>query len=213
MKKTKFAPQLILFSCILLSAIACETDYATLESDVLSGENATNFNIVSEKYDITTFTKKLGPVQTNGLGLNTLGIYDDAYGRTTASFVTQMTTNSFNPNFGDEVVIDSVILSIPYFGSAIEIEEDENILFNIDSVIGRKPMKLRIFESNYFIRNFDPNASFDESQAYFSNKTASSTESISDAALEGEELIILQAPQTSYTENNTITISDEGFVL
>lgn len=213
MKKNKFAPQLILLSCILLGAIACETDYSTLESDVINNENATNFNIISEKYDIIAYTKKLGPVQTNGLGLNSLGIYDDTYGRTTASFVSQMTTAAFDPKFGEEVAIDSVVLTLPYFASAIEVEEDGNIVYRVDSVIKRKPIKLRIFESNYFIRDFDPNGDFNESQAYFSNKSASPTEIISEGVLEGEELIILEAPQTSYLGNNKIAISDQGFAL
>ena len=183
MKKNKFAPQFILFGFILIGFIACETDYATLESDVINAENATNFGILKETHNIITYTKKLGPVQTNGLGLNSLGIYDDAYGRTTASFVTQMTTNAFNPNFGEEAVIDSVVLTLPFFSAAIAVEEDGNILYNIDSVIKRKPINLRVFESNYFIRDFDPTGDFNDNQAYFSNKSASSSEPIDEAAL------------------------------
>jgi hypothetical protein len=215
MKNNKFAIQILVFGLIIGSFIACDKDFATLESDVINNDNATNFDILSEQYDIVTYTKALGPVQTNGLAINTLGIYDDVYGRTTSSFVTQVTASVFDPDFGGEnfVSLDSVVLTIPYFSEVIDVEEDENIIYNIDSVIGREPMKLRLFESNYFIRDFDPNADFGESQAYFSNKSASATETISDAALEGEELIILQGFETSYTADNTIEISDEGFVL
>jgi hypothetical protein len=105
------------------------------------------------------------------------------------------------------------VLTIPYFSLPIALDEDDNISYAIDSVIGRNPIKLSLFESDYTIRNFDPNGDFNESQAYFSNKSASATEPISDTALEGEELIMLTAPETSHLGNNIIKISEEGFVL
>lgn len=217
MKRNKFALQILVSGLIALSFIACDKDFANLESDIINSDNGTNFDILSQQYDIITYTQALGPVQTNGLGLNTLGIYDDLYGRTTSSFVTQVTSASFDPDFGDEVVIDSVVLKIPYFSVATEVEDDGNILYEIDSVIGRKDLKLRLFESNHFIRDFDPNGEFDDNQSYFSNKMASDSETISDAVLEGEELAFLSGEGTSYPSNvsgdNVITISDEGFIL
>ncbi len=215
MKNNKFALQIIAFGLIILSFIACDKDFATLESDIINDVNATNFDILSEQYDIITYTQAIGPVQTNGLGLNTLGVYDDSYGRTTSSFVTQVTTSAFDPDFGDEVAIDSVVLKIPYFSVATEIDEDGNITYELDSVIGRDPIKLSLFESNYFIRDFDPNAEFNESQAYFSNKSASTTETISDAALEGEELTFVDydVDGNMIPVGNTIEISEEGYIL
>jgi len=219
MKKNKFALQIASFSLILLSFIACDKDFAVIESDIINDDVATNFDILKlsetspEFTEIITYTDALEPVQTNGLGLNTLGIYDDSYGRTSTNFVTQVTTSTFNPDFGNGVSIDSVVLTMPYFGSATDIDDDGNITYEIDSVIGRNDIKLSLFESNYFIRDFDPNAEFNDSQSYFSNKSASATETISEAILEGEELIFLEAPETSHLGNNIIDISDEGFVL
>lgn len=223
MKNNKFALQIIAFGLITISFIACDKDFATLESDIINDENATNFNILSEQFDIITYTEALGPVQTDGLGLNTLGIYDDSYGRTTSSFVTQVNAGSYNPVFGDGVEIDSVVLRMPYFSAVTEIDEDENLTYNVDSIIPEpeetnyKSIKLRVFESNYFIRDFDPNGEFNEGQDYFSDKSASETETISDGALEGEELIFLTGPETSYVTNeegdNVINISAEGFEL
>ena len=217
MKKNKFALQILVFGLIVLSFIACDKDFTSIESDIITDENATSFDIKDSLFSIITYTKALEPVQTNNSGLNTLGIYDDVYGRTTSSFVTQVTLSSFDPDFGEDVQIDSVVLKVPYFSFATETEDDGNILYNIDSVIGREPIKLSLFESNYFIRDFDPNGDFNEGQAYFSNKSASASEPISDIALEGEELIMLTGPQTSYTSvddgENVITINDKGFVL
>ena len=213
MKNNKFALHIIVFGLIALSFIACDKDFTTLQSDIINSENATNFEFLSEQHDIITYTQALEPVQTNGLGLNTLGVYDDLYGRTISSFVTQVTTATFDPVFGDEAAIDSVVLKIPYFSIATEIDDDGNITYVLDSVIGTDPIKLSLFESNYFIRDFDPDGDFNDAQAYFSNKSASATENIPDAVLEGEELIMLTAPETSHLGNNIIEISEEGFVL
>jgi hypothetical protein len=218
MKRNKFSLQIFTFGLIVISFIACDEEFVNLQSDIINNDNATNFNIFSRPSDIITYTQALDPVQTNNLGLNTLGIYDDVYGRTTSSIVSQMSLSTFNPDFGEDVVLDSVVLDIPYFSRAIELEDNGNILYEIDSVIGRNSLKLGVFESDYFIRNFDPTGGFNESQSYFSNKSASANEMISDAALESEELIFIRGKGTSYPiepveGENVITISDKGFVL
>ncbi|MEP5256232.1 MAG: DUF4270 domain-containing protein [Winogradskyella arenosi] len=218
MKNNKFALQILFVGLIFISFIACDSDYATLDSDVLNSDIATNFDIDSSHYDIITYTKALNPVQTNQLGLSTLGVYDDAYGRVTSSFVTQLTPSTYDPSFGDEVEIDSVVVTLPFYSTATDFDDDGNITYTLDSVISDgdtyKDIKLRIFENNYFIRDFDPSASFSEGQAYYSNKSASPTEPISTTVLEGEELTFLAAPQTSHTTlGNTISISEDVFVL
>ena len=230
MRKNKFALQIISFGLIILTFMACEEDFATLESDVINSDIATNFDILSEKHDVITYTKALdhimNPVQTNGLGLSTLGLYDDVYGRTTSSFVTQLTPSSYDPDFGDETAIDSVVVTIPFFSTITDYDENGNAIYEADSIIPRgdtyKSIRLRIFENNYFIRDFDPYAEFDESQAYYSNKTATSSPTTPSpiemfgSVLEGEELTMIPDFQTSYgngAQNNQITISNNVYVL
>ena len=230
MRNNKFALQIISFGLIILTFMACEEDFATLESDVINSDIATNFDILSEKHDVITYTKALdhimNPVQTNGLGLSTLGLYDDVYGRTTSSFVTQLTPSSYDPDFGDETTIDSVVVTIPFFSTITDYDENGNAIYEADSIIPRgdtyKSIRLRIFENNYFIRDFDPYAEFDESQAYYSNKTATSSPTTPSpiemfgSVLEGEELTMIPDFQTSYgngAQNNQITISNNVYVL
>ncbi|MBC2843561.1 DUF4270 domain-containing protein [Winogradskyella flava] len=222
MKKNKFALQILAFALILTSFIACDKDFSNLESDILNSDIATNFDITSDTWEVITYTENLDPVQTNNLPVNSLGIYDDFYGRTTSSFVTQLTPGAFDPDFGEEEFqqIDSVVLNLPYFFSVTEVDEEGDFIYDVDSIIPEptgstyKPIRLRIFENNYFIRDFDPTADFNQSQAYFSNFSASSTETIT--ALEGEELTIIPAPQTSYivgSSDNQINISEQGYNL
>ncbi|WP_179004237.1 DUF4270 domain-containing protein [Winogradskyella forsetii] len=221
MKKNKIALQIISFGLVILTFIACDKDFASLESDVINNDIATNFDILSEQYAIIAYTKPLEPaVQTNGLiGLSTLGIYDDAYGRTKSSFVTQLSASSYDPDFGNGTVIDSVVLRLPYFSRATGFDDDGNTIYEIDSILPKGEtydnIKLRIFENNYFLRDFDPNADFNESQVYFSDKTAAGSGGFS-GALEGEELIFVNSPQTSYPNNssdNSINISNNVFLL
>jgi hypothetical protein len=225
MKNKKIALHILVFTLMVSSFIACDKDFTRLESDIINDDIATNFDIENDTYDIITYTEPLGPVQTNNdFGINTLGIYDDSYGRVTSSFVLQPILSTFDPEFGEDVQLDSVVLSIPYQFRVTEIDEDNNITYEIDSVIGREPIKLSLYESNYFIRNFDPNEDFNESQTYYSNKSASESELISDAILEAEELTILPNPDPddedpdvdnfiSVDTQGNLTINEEGYIL
>lgn len=220
MKKNKFALNIVIVILVVSSFMACDRDFNNLESDVLNSDVATNFEILNDTYDIITYNNTLGPVQTNnGTGLSTLGIYDDVYGRVKSDFVAQLTLSSYDPDFGDIVEVDSVVLNLPFFSAISDIDEEGNLSYITDSIYGNSPMKLRIFESNYFIRDFDPNSEFSDSQPYFSNKSASTSEMISDASLEAQELTILPNPNPSVDKhitldaNGNITISDNGFVL
>lgn len=219
MKKNKIALQILTFGLIVISFIACDDDYATLESDVINDDVATNFDILSEQHDIIAYTKALGPVQTNDLEISTLGLYDDLYGRTTSSFVAQLSPDFYDPDFGDDTTIDSVVVTIPYFSYASDFDEEGNTIYEIDSILPKgdtyAPIKLSIFENGYFLRDFDPDAGFNESQAYYSNKSASSAEMF-ETALQGEELTMLRGPQSSYLPDNpenTITINENAYIL
>ncbi|SDS53646.1 DUF4270 domain-containing protein [Winogradskyella sediminis] len=221
MKKNKIALQILSFSLIALSIIACDDDFVSLESDVINGGVATNFDIDSRKYDVIAYTKALAPVQTNSLGLTTLGIYDDAYGRVTASFVTQLTPSTYSPSFGDEAKVDSVVVTLPYFSTATGTDDDGNITYSLDSVISKTEdysnIRLRIFENNYFIRDFDPTGDFNEGQAYYSNKTASTSETIPVTALEGTEFSFVEYDDPTGSNmtvvDNIIDINNKGYNL
>lgn len=197
-----------------LSFLACENDYNTLNSNVINGDNASNFNINSLKYDITTYNKTVGAVQTNGIGINALGFYNDVYGSTTANILTQITPASYSPNFGENTVMDSVVLTIPYFSTRTEIDDDGNIVYKLDSVFSEQDsIKFSLYESNFFMRDFDPNEEFGTSQPYYSNKSLSNSETISDAVLEANMLTFLNADNTPVTGDYYIKPSNSSIVL
>ena len=159
-----------LASFILGGLIACDIDFASLDSDVINPDNATNFSTDFEEYPVLTYNKDIGPVQTNGLPSYLLGYsYDPGYGTSISNFVSQMSPSSFDPTFGENVVLDSVVLNIPYFSTLTETDSVGNPIYELDSIFGDTPIKLSVFQNNYFLRDFDPNSEFNDRQKYFSN--------------------------------------------
>lgn len=171
MKNKKIALRNLTVLTLLVSCfIACDKDFADIDSDIINNDNATHFDTNSRDFDVIAYTQSLGPVQTDGLPLNWLGIYKDPiYGTTTASIVTEIESSIINPTFGTNVVLDSVVLSIPYFSTPVEVTDEGETLYELDSVFGSAPIKLSLFESNYFLRDFDPSGEISDLQKYYSN--------------------------------------------
>ena len=164
----------ILFLTLFL--IACDKDFSSVESDVLGNGNS---NILDNNFigKITAFNKKLDSLQINNLNSALLGYYNDpAYGSTTASIVTQLVpaVSDYSVVFGTNPKIDSVILTIPYFSKPIDQDAFGNIIYSIeDSLYDSEPIDLKIYQNNYFLRDFDPTSPTDARQNYFSKADAS----------------------------------------
>jgi uncharacterized protein DUF4270 len=187
---------------ILGGFIACDKDFASLDSDVINPDIATNFSTGFDEYTVITYNKNTGPVQTNGLSSNLLGYYfDPVFGTSISNFVSQMTPSAYNPTFGENVVLDSVVLTIPYFSRAIETDDEGNTTYELDSIFGDTPIKLSVYKNNYFLRDFNPDSEFNDPQKYFSNGST-----FSEGALLYEDLIFSPSgDQIVLTEMDTVT--------
>ncbi|WP_047549799.1 DUF4270 domain-containing protein [Psychroserpens sp. Hel_I_66] len=213
MKKRKIALRNLAVITVLISSfVACDKDFADIESDIINNDNATHFDTNSSKFDVIAYTKALEPVQTNALPLNLLGVYTDpgeSYGQTTASFVSQIRGTLTDPDFGGNPVIDSVVMTIPYFSTATGIGPNGSTQFRLDSIYGSGSFDLSIYESNYFLRDFDPTSSdIDEPQNYYSNMSTGST-MINSAQLEGTLLHEIENFNPSPSPINLEEIVDE----
>jgi len=213
MFKSSNRVSLYLVLCLtLIFAQSCETDFTSLDSDVINSNNAINFETNSIEYPIVTHSKIVDPVQSNNLPSFLLGYNNHAiYGESTSSFVGQMVPDQYSPDFGDNAVLDSVILTIPYFSRGIETSDEDDITYELDSVYGSSPIKLSIYRNNFFLRSFDPYGGFDDSQKYYSNGSLSDLESISQGQLEGELLFeindfVASANQINLTELDTLDV-------
>src|SRR5690606_19826256 len=126
---------------LTVSFIACDKDFSSVESDVLGNDNF-NFNTEKISLPIIAYNKKLDSLQINNLSSNLLGVFiDPVFGQTTASIITQIAPSGFAPDFGTNTVVDSVVLSIPYFS---RILTDSTFTIS-DSLYGSGPIRLSIY--------------------------------------------------------------------
>ena len=169
-KNLKALKVVFIISVVLLSFIACDKDYNTIGSDIIGGKN---FETSVAVFNATSYNKKLNPVQTSNLPSNLLGFHNDpVYGTTTANIVSQLTPQVYSIDFGENPAVDSVILSIPYYSkvAADSPDEDGNTLYSIsDSLYGESPIKLSVYRTDYFLRNYDPGSEFDDPLYYYSD--------------------------------------------
>lgn len=160
-KVSKFISVLSLISIVF---IACDNDYNSFESDI---EGTQNFETNTDRFPVTAYNKRIKPLQTNNFPSNFLGIYKDAvYGQTINSIITQVVpSKKYNPDFGTNPEFTRAYLTIPYYAT------ENGAKYDIDSLYGNKAVKLSIYRTNYFMRDFNP-ASEDKSvQLYYSNNT------------------------------------------
>jgi hypothetical protein len=166
-RRTLPATLAILFFIIVLSS--CEEDFVTIGADII-GDQVSD----AELYDagtVISYSKMLLPVQTNALPSYQLGIYNDPiYGKTTSNLLSQLFMDVSDPNFGYNISLDSVVLYVPYF-SILNITDNDSV-YTTDSIFGNQPINISVFESNYFLRDIDPESNFEEAQLYYSNQSA-----------------------------------------
>ena len=131
---------------ILLSISSCQEDYSEIGTDVI---NEQLINIENQLYPVKTYNKLISPFQSNVLPSYLLGHYNDPnFGSTTVHFLGQLTPGNFSPTFGDNTVLDSVVLTIPYFSKS------DGESFSIDSLYGSGPIKLSVYKNNFFSAKF-----------------------------------------------------------
>jgi hypothetical protein len=175
MYRNSFLKQILLGLFVVLFA-SCDKDFNEIGTNIV-GDDHFDF-----ERDTTFFIKasnqKLGPVASNNLDINPLGIYNNpAFGKATASFVTQIEMLSPNPIFttiNNPPVIDSVIMNIPYFSTYLDTDEDGNKLYELDSIFGGNVAKLKlgVYESGYYLRDLDPSQQFAAQQVFYTDKNA-----------------------------------------
>lgn len=165
-----FKKMLLLAGVIFL--YSCDKEYNAIGGDLI-GDN--HFDLLEYTSNVIAYNQKIGPVQSNNLAVNALGTYDDpAFGKTTANFATQVTLATVDPTIGEEAVIDSVYLMVPYFSTLKTTNTDGSHVYELDSIYGesKAKIKLSVYESGYFMRDLDPIGGFQESQRYYTDQNA-----------------------------------------
>lgn len=200
-KKSFLQP--ILLGLITILFASCDKDFNELGTDIV-GDNHFGFD-VDTLSTVKAYNQKLGPIASNNLPINPLGFYDNpAFGKTEANFVTQVELSSTSPVFNNTnptlyeqlPVIDSVILDVPYFNTLKKTNDDGSNEYRLDSIYGvsESKFKLKVFQSNYYLRDLDPGQSLGELQSFYTDENSMINDNRVDVQLNN-------APQTAAANN------------
>jgi len=134
MKINNALPKLLVVLLAIVLMASCEEEIGTIGSEVIGDQD------VNATLDITStirsYSKEFQAVQTNGLQINQLGIYNDpVYGMSKVNLLAQVALETPNPTVNFLSQLDSVVLYIPYFSEEITDELDESS-YVLDSVYG-----------------------------------------------------------------------------
>ncbi len=181
MKLINVVPKVLAIVAIIFTIISCDDDFNSVGSEILGDVNFQDKLYTTKPI---AYNKKFEKVQTNSListiqgtqvnfHANMLGVYNDpVYGPSTYGVLSQVQPATFPIVFEDNAVLDSVVIDLPYFSNLIDTQTDAAGLvtgntYTLDSIYGNQPVKLSIYQSDYFLRNFDPQS--DDNQIYYSN--------------------------------------------
>jgi Domain of unknown function (DUF4270) len=174
MMNTTFLKKLAIV-LIALFIVSCDKDYNTLGADIIGNENFS----YSKYTAVTTkiYNQKVDAVETSNSVVNYLGIYENtAFGVSKASFITQVELDTINPKFGTNVVIDSVILYVPYFSTKGATASNGVTSYTLDQIYSKdpnnavRPIDLQVYENGYALLDFDIDNNFTTRKKYFSNE-------------------------------------------
>lgn len=172
MNNNSLKTYILLVLTVILFA-SCDKDFNGIGTDIIGDDN---FDIQKYTSSVVAYNQNLGPVQSNNLSINALGIFkNDAFGTTTANFATQLELSTVNPTIDAALQpeIESVVLTIPYFSTKTKLKDDGvSGVYELDSIYGPtgSKIKLGIYESGKYIRGGDPLTQVD--QIYYSNQNS-----------------------------------------
>lgn len=159
---------------LLLGVLSCEKDFKNV------GVNIVDNNVFStDKYisEVIAYNQNMDNVRTNALEHYLLGVQrDPEFGLLEASIVTQLSLTTHNPDFGENAVIDTVIVDFPLEatlkGKKEDVDGNSVPDFVLDSVWrnGHGLFQLNIFElgtSLFAVDQVDPT----KPKRYYSDDT------------------------------------------
>ncbi len=168
MQNNSFFKRILFVFVTVLLLVSCDKDFNEIGSDII-GED--HFGLEQDSIKgITAYNIDFGSVESSNLPINALGYYNHPFfGKTKASFVSQIVLDTINPSFGTNPTVTKVELSLPYFSTLISTDaQTGNRTYELDSIYGSSKIKLSVYESNYYLRDYSASSSFQETQKYFS---------------------------------------------
>lgn len=152
MYKTSFIKKALL-AVMAVFLYSCDKDFNAIGEDLIGDDH---FGLESEKYDVVAFNQEVTSVQSNILSTTAFGIYNNpVFGETTGNYVTQVALAAYAPTIGEDPVIESAVLSVPYFSHITANNQDGSHTYELDSIYGPSNGKLNlsVYESGYQMRS------------------------------------------------------------
>ncbi len=154
--------------------VACDNDSNEIGANLVGDDN---FEFGDpDDFPILAYNQAIGPVETSGLPVQQLGIYNNpVFGKTSAHIVVQalLSVQPTTIDYTRVPVIDKVVLNIPYFSTQTYADPDANIAntYELDSVYNRESkINLQVYESLFYQRIVDPQTG--QAQKYYSDQTS-----------------------------------------
>lgn len=161
----------LLIASVAIFTQSCESDFNEIGSGVF-GEDNFGFDVYNVQ-NINSSMINTGEASTKNLPVNNLGVYNDAvFGKTTAHFATQIEMSDATDftNVGNNPIIDSVYVYIPYNSNIESTDTDGNSTYTLNNTYGEGTFTLNLFENGYVLRTFDPNNNLSTQDYYSSDK-------------------------------------------
>jgi hypothetical protein len=162
---SKFALRSLASIIVLSFLFSCENEYSEVGTGFI---NSIEVQPAYESENVIAYSEKHNSIRTNGFSNYLLGSYaDPVYGLSDVKILTQVNLSTTNPNFGEDPVLDSVVMTLPFFST--QLQEDE---YALDSIYGEGSFKINVFRSNQFLRALDPgsNGDFENRQLYYTDQ-------------------------------------------
>lgn len=150
---------------VLAFLLSCENEYSEVGTNLI---NSIEVQPAYESENVVAYSEKYNSIQANGFNELFIGKYTDpVYGFSEAKVLTQLNLPQTNPDFGVNPVIDSVVMTLPFYSQ--QLQENE---YQLDSVYGEGSFRLNIFQSNQFLRDIAPGADgdFEDRQLYYTDQ-------------------------------------------
>ncbi|MDN3595657.1 DUF4270 domain-containing protein [Zunongwangia endophytica] len=163
---------------VIFLLASCDEDFSNVGGEVIGNPSG----VEVREYDINAYTVDLKSIESNrnflvGVSPNQithyprlLGVYNHpVFGQKLASVLSQVSISQTSPQFPDGAILDSVVLNMPYYSRETR-NADGDSEYTLDSIYGSGAFKLSIYESNYFLSDYDPDQNFEKRQKYYSDQ-------------------------------------------
>ncbi|MBC7641983.1 MAG: DUF4270 domain-containing protein [Flavobacterium sp.] len=142
--------RIIFLLSIIIVISSCDKDVNEIGANLV-GNDHYGYSSYTDA-SVIAFTQKTGPVPTNNLPVNQLGIYDNkVFGKTVANFATKLELATLGLTFSSPIVT-SVTLNIPYYSTITSTDNNGRPIYKLDSITGKYPtskIKLSVYRNGY----------------------------------------------------------------